>query len=156
LSYFARDYEQAIDQLTSLVQELPAYPDARKSLSDAYARVGKWEHATQELVAWLKLIQVNEDEIRSAQDILRRQGFRAFWRRHSRREDCPRNPDDYGMPFNRAVYSALVDDTEPAILWLHAAYRQHDNRLLDLKVDPQFDALRSDPRFADVLKSLGL
>jgi DNA-binding winged helix-turn-helix (wHTH) protein/tetratricopeptide (TPR) repeat protein len=156
LSYFARDYEQTIDQLTSLVHELPTYPDARKSLSDVYARVGKWERAAQELVAWLKLIQVDEDEIRSAQDILRRQGFRAFWRRHSRSEDCPRSPDDYGMPFNRAVYSALVDDTEPAIMWLHVAYRQHDNRLLDLKVDPEFDALRSDPRFGAVLKSLGL
>jgi DNA-binding winged helix-turn-helix (wHTH) protein/Flp pilus assembly protein TadD len=156
MSYFARDYDQAIDQLTSLVQEQPTYPDARKSLSDAYARVGEWEHASHELVTWLKLIQVNEDEIRSAQDILRRQGFRAFWERHSRSQECPRNPDEYGVPFNRAVYSALVDDTEPAIMWLRAAYRQHDNRLLDLKVDPEFDALRSDPRFADVLKSLGL
>jgi len=41
-------------------------------------------------------------------------------------------------------------------MWLRAAYRQLDNRLLDLKVDPEFDALRSDPRFGDVLKSLGL
>ena len=156
LSYFSKDYEQAIAQLTSLVQEQPAYSDARKSLSDAYARVEKWEQASQELVNWLKLIQINEDEIRSTQDILHRQGFRAFWRRHSRSKGCGRSADDYGVPFNRAVYSALVNDTDPAIMSLREAYRQHDNRLLDLKVDPEFDALRSDPRFQEVLKSIGL
>jgi DNA-binding winged helix-turn-helix (wHTH) protein len=156
LSYFARDYEQAIAQLTSLVQEQPAYSNARKSLSDAYARAGKWEQASQELVNWLKLIQINEDEIRFTQDILHWQGFRAFWRRHGRGQDCSRTAEDYGIPFNRAVYSALVNDTDSAIKSLQEAYRQHDNRLLDLKVNPEFDALRSDLRFGEILKRIGL
>jgi hypothetical protein len=92
----------------------------------------------------------------STQDILHRQGFSAFWRRHARSQDCSRSADDYGIPFKRAVYTALINDTDPAIMSLRGAYRQHDSRLLDLKVNPEFDTLRSDPRFLEVLKSIGL
>jgi hypothetical protein len=39
---------------------------------------------------------------------------------------------------------------------LRGAYEQHDTQLLDLKVDPRFDALRSDPEFSQFLGKIGL
>jgi tetratricopeptide (TPR) repeat protein len=155
LSYLARDYEQAIAQLTSLLKVQPEFADARKSLSDAYAREEQWDKASTELLTWLQQIQVDQGEIRTTQRVLREQGLPALWRQHSQGA-CHRNPDAYGIPFNRAAYSALLGKTDQGMQWLGRAYEQHDSRLLTLKVDPQFDKVRSDPQFVSLLEKMGL
>jgi DNA-binding winged helix-turn-helix (wHTH) protein/tetratricopeptide (TPR) repeat protein len=156
LRYLGRDYEQAITQLTSLLEMQPEFADARKSLSDAYAREGQWDKASTEFLKWLQQIQVDQEEIRTTQRVLREQGLPALWRQHSQGGACHRSPDSYGIPFNRAAYSALLGETDQAMRWLGRAYEQHDNRLLTLKVDPQFDKLRSDSHFVSLLEKIGL
>lgn len=45
-------------------------------------------------------------------------------------------------------------DKEKAFEYLDEAYQQRDWGLLNLKSSPMFDSLRSDPRFADLLKRM--
>ncbi len=49
-----------------------------------------------------------------------------------------------------------LGNNDQAIAWLEKAYAQHSNGLTALKVDPAFDPLRSDPRFQDLLRRVGL
>jgi len=156
LSYLARDYERAIDQLQLLVASQPDFPDARKMLSDAYAREGRWPEASAELLGWLSQADPNQDDLRAARRILREQGLRELWRQHARGTACHANPSSYGIPFYRAAYFALLEEKQPALEWLHNAYAQHDTQLLNLKVDPRFDALHSDPEFSQLLQQIGL
>lgn len=53
------------------------------------------------------------------------------------------------------AYAAL-GDKEKAFSLLEKAYRSHSMGLVWARVDPRFDLLRSDPRFADLLRRLGL
>jgi tetratricopeptide (TPR) repeat protein len=53
------------------------------------------------------------------------------------------------------VYAGLAQKDE-AFTWLERAYEAHDKGLTYLKIDPCVDPLRSDPRFADLLKRVGL
>jgi hypothetical protein len=53
------------------------------------------------------------------------------------------------------VYIAL-GDKEQAFAWLDKAEKARDALLARLKVDPRFDGLRSDPRFADLERRVGL
>ncbi len=39
---------------------------------------------------------------------------------------------------------------------LQKAYAEHSNAVLPIKVDPIYDPVRSDPRFQDLLRRLGL
>ena len=55
-----------------------------------------------------------------------------------------------------AVLYAGLGDKEKAIAALERAYIAHDLQLQYLKVEPHFDSLRSDPRFADLLRRVGL
>jgi tetratricopeptide (TPR) repeat protein len=49
-----------------------------------------------------------------------------------------------------------LSDSDQAFVWLDRAYEEHSNILQYLKVHPYFDPLRGDPRFADLLRRVGL
>jgi TolB-like protein/DNA-binding winged helix-turn-helix (wHTH) protein/Tfp pilus assembly protein PilF len=53
------------------------------------------------------------------------------------------------------IYASL-NEKEPAFKTLEAAYREHDSNLIGLKTEPWLDPLRSDPRFADLIRRVGL
>ncbi len=53
------------------------------------------------------------------------------------------------------VYAAL-GEREQALTWLEKAYEEHSDHLAFVKVDPAWDSLRSDPRFVDILRRVGL
>ena len=47
-----------------------------------------------------------------------------------------------------------LGDLDKAFEQLHAAYDTHGSAVTWLKVEPQFDALRSDPRYQELLQKL--
>ena len=53
------------------------------------------------------------------------------------------------------VYAAM-GDRDQAFRWLEEAFAAHDTFLPWLKVDPEFDALRGDPRFDDLVRRIGI
>jgi hypothetical protein len=53
------------------------------------------------------------------------------------------------------IYAALGDKDE-AFAWLGKACDAREAGVIWIKVDPMMDNLRSDPRFAEVVKSMGL
>ena len=54
-----------------------------------------------------------------------------------------------------ALVYAGMGDRDMAFEWLEKAYGEHGG-LVDLGVEPRWNSLRADPRFADLLKRLGL
>ena len=62
----------------------------------------------------------------------------------------------YASPYYVArVYFALKE-IDLGFEWLNKTYQEKDNRLLEIKVDPGLDEVRSDPRFKTLLKKVGL
>jgi Flp pilus assembly protein TadD len=53
------------------------------------------------------------------------------------------------------VYTGL-GDKDQAFAWLDKAYEERSNRLAYLKVEPTWDLIRSDPRFDELLRRIGL
>ena len=53
------------------------------------------------------------------------------------------------------VYAGL-GQKEDAFEWLEKAYQVHARDLLELKYDPHFNSLHSDPRFIDLVRRIGL
>ena len=49
-----------------------------------------------------------------------------------------------------------LDENEQAFAWLEEAYKEQSNMLQFVKVHPYFDPIRSDPRFADLVRRVGL
>jgi len=55
-----------------------------------------------------------------------------------------------------SVAYARLGDKSKALAWLEKACAVHSTELVSLKVNPCYGSLRSDPRFQDLLKRVGL
>ena len=62
----------------------------------------------------------------------------------------------YISPYYMAAIFVAQGEHDEAFNWLRTAVDQHDPNLPFLKVEPKFDGLRSDPRYAEVLRSVGI
>ncbi|MEJ7578885.1 MAG: tetratricopeptide repeat protein, partial [Pyrinomonadaceae bacterium] len=62
----------------------------------------------------------------------------------------------YVPPHNIAMVYNGLGERDEAFAWLEKAYEERDVRLTFLKVDPKWDSFRPDPRFADLLRRIGL
>jgi hypothetical protein len=70
-------------------------------------------------------------------------------------------PDDssksnYVPPVLVAEACLRVGDKECAFEWLEKGFEEHDDLMINLKVEPVFDGLRSDPRFQDLIRRVGI
>ncbi|MGB7489787.1 MAG: protein kinase [Thermoanaerobaculia bacterium] len=55
-----------------------------------------------------------------------------------------------------ARYYAAAGEIEMAFDWLDRAYQEREPQILHVVAYPQFDALRSDPRYEDLLRRIGI
>jgi tetratricopeptide (TPR) repeat protein len=62
----------------------------------------------------------------------------------------------YVSSYRVAAIHLGLEDKERAFEWLERAYEERDSWLAWLKVDPVLDDLRSDPRFSDLVRRVGL
>lgn len=62
----------------------------------------------------------------------------------------------YVSPYAFAFIYSVLGETDLAFEWFERAYEGHDPKLFNLKVNPQWDNLRRDPRFVDLLRRIGL
>src|SRR5579863_3840351 len=62
----------------------------------------------------------------------------------------------YVPPYQIARLYAALGDKEKAFEWLDTAYREHDFLLKELNTAFELDDLRSDPRFAELVRKVGL
>ena len=62
----------------------------------------------------------------------------------------------YISPMVFADLYSLLGEKDEAFKWMDKAYQERSSKLLDLKLDPDYDNLQSDPRFAALVSKIGL
>jgi hypothetical protein len=61
----------------------------------------------------------------------------------------------YVSPYGLAYIHVALGEKDEAFVLLNKAHEERSSDVIDLKVDPQLDPLRSDPRFAELLRRMG-
>ena len=59
-------------------------------------------------------------------------------------------------PYDVASFAILKGDGSLSLDWLEKSYQHHDYWMLFINVDPQYDPIRSDPRFQSIIHRLGV
>jgi TolB-like protein/tetratricopeptide (TPR) repeat protein len=145
---YSRDYERALQQAKKALEMEPANPSAIGWLGNAYERMGKYNEAMEQ---WEKLAKLNGND-KYATEMMQTfatSGYRGFLRKDAAYSEAQH---DYN---SAASDYALLGDKDAAFTALNKAFSIR-TAVLFIKIDPGYDNLRSDPRFADLLHRIGL
>jgi TolB-like protein/Tfp pilus assembly protein PilF len=151
IDYFSRQYDQALT-LIKTVRGLDINPpDWSFLLGDVYAEKGMYAESIGE---FLKSGN-GPDSLGHLGNAYARAGQVAAARKTIAKLEENVAKDGVGRYEIALVYTGLGEKQE-AFKWLEEAYNAHDVGLVYLKIDPCLDPLRSDPRFDDLSRRVGL
>ena len=149
--YFSRQYDQAL----SLIRRIRALdinpPDWSFLLGDVYAEKGMYAESIAE---FLKSGD-GPDSLGHLGNIYARAGHAAAARKTISQLEEHVRENGVGRYEIALVYAGLGKKQE-AFKWLEESYNARDVGLIYLKIDPCLDPLRSDPRFDDLVRRVGL
>ena len=144
---FARQYDEAIAQLKKTIEMDANFAPAHSALSLAYQLKGNYAESVEEQAKYEELTG-NQQSAALARESFARGGWQGFLRAMT----GERQPSKYKV----ATFHAVLSEKDKAFAELNKSYQEHETILGLLKVDPRFDSLRADPRFAEVLRRIGL
>jgi TolB-like protein/Tfp pilus assembly protein PilF len=154
VQYFKRDPARALKTFHTALELDPQLEVAPLALAEAYVQSSLLEQAMETLQ---ESTAPTEDEARLAAlgsvYGLSRQPERAR-QVLQQLEEVARHQHVSGYYFSQ-VYLAL-GETEPALDWLERAAEERSPLIVYVKVAPQFDKLRAEPRFHALLRRIGL
>ena len=152
--YFARRYDQSIDQFRAVLAVNPAFPRANLIIA-AYAQQTRFADAMARLREWERLDDGPWPRALAAY-LYGRQGKQREAQKALRELEKSDRSQMSDLLWPTIVAHVGMGLKEQAFAGLQEACRTHSSFLVALKVDPFFDPLRDDPRFQDLLRCVGL
>jgi tetratricopeptide (TPR) repeat protein len=151
-------FDKAIELLNKNVAENPTFGRAHLGLAHAYWGLRKYPEAIEEYKASGKL---EGDETTIGIGAALDSGFRSGgWPAALRKtieflQARRKSTHDAGFAYQIARRYADLGDKDHAFEWLNLAYQDHDIELIQPRTDFPFDSLRSDPRYAELVRRIG-
>jgi eukaryotic-like serine/threonine-protein kinase len=146
------DYDRAIAQLNKSLENSPNAPITRYNLFRLYSAKLMHDQAASELERSLTLAG-RELDASAVNASYKHDGYEGLLRTMIQINSDP-SPKEYD-PERVAEGYMLLGDKEQALVWLNKAYDAHFG-LNFIKVNFTWDSVRSDPRYADLLRRMGL
>lgn len=153
--YFARRYDEAIAEDIRIVDMGADFSAVRESLVGSYRRKGADDQAFDWFVRGQVLSEETPDEIQLWKTIYARSGWRGIFERQLEQAKESENQGKTSPVLLARLYSRL-ENREQAFAYLEKAFSQRLMAMVTLRVQPDFDFLRSDPRFHDLLRRVNL
>lgn len=67
-----------------------------------------------------------------------------------------RSTGHYVIPYEFAWIYAALGDTEQTFEWLQKCFEERDPNLAYIRIEPGFDGIHDDPRYASLMRRIGL
>jgi TolB-like protein/tetratricopeptide (TPR) repeat protein len=149
IHYLARDYQAAIDQFEATLASEPNFAYAHTLLGEAYAQLGRYPEAIASMRRSFELEPWPNTQVRLA----------SVYAKSGETTQAPQVVEEQkgiADPMLIAQLFVATGEHERAFEWLQRAVDQRSPFLNELRVEPRYDPIRSDSRFADLLRKLDL
>jgi tetratricopeptide (TPR) repeat protein len=151
--FYARQYDRALAKGRENVDKDPNFLTSKLILGHIYEEKAMYPEA---IAAFQDSVRLSKDDvvISSLGNALAVAG---------KKKDALRALDDlqriskerHVSPYSYALLYVGLRDKDRAFEWLERAYAERSPKVVYLKVEPQLDVLRSDPRFDNLTKKMG-
>jgi eukaryotic-like serine/threonine-protein kinase len=141
----AHRYDEAMQQFHNCIDIDPSFRPAHGKLARLYAKLGNWGSAEQEFLAYTGLTNspAMQPTAKAFSDLLQAD-LRV-------RDKAGHAPETWW-----AFSFAVLGDSDQTIAWLRKAVANRDSEFPYEVRNPLFDFLRSDARYAELMRSAGL
>jgi tetratricopeptide (TPR) repeat protein len=154
---YARQYDEAISVCKKVANENPTFADVHRQLATAYWGKRMYSQVIEERKVYG---QLSGDRYNSEYAAALEQGFRSGGWNGALTKGIEvrqrQRKTGYGSAYDIAFLYADLGNKDQAFKWLDTAYQEHDFNLINLKTDFLLDPLHSDPRFAELVRKVGL
>jgi TolB-like protein/DNA-binding winged helix-turn-helix (wHTH) protein/Tfp pilus assembly protein PilF len=166
--YLARRYDLTIQQSEKSLELAPEFPWPHFDLGQVYQSTGRPGEAVPEFMKAEELFGMSQDRLSELRKMYHQLGEKGYWRKIlAFCEEASAHPRkfanssgygwcDYMQNADVAAVQARLGDFDAALASLEKGYTKHEAVLIYLKVSPTWDPLRSDPRFQDIVRRVGL
>jgi TolB-like protein/Tfp pilus assembly protein PilF len=155
MEYFARHYDEALAHYRAAIDMDKHFFFSQLGLAQVYLEKGLFQQAISALKAGVRLANDSTFALARLAHGHAVAGERKRAHTILKRLRAP-SQQRYVSPFDVALVHAGLQDYDEAFRWLQRALEERSPWLGYLQVDPQFDPLRGDPRFRELLGRLGL
>jgi TolB-like protein/predicted Ser/Thr protein kinase len=155
----SRQFDKSTEICKRIMADNPTFGRSHYVMGAVYWYEHKYSEAIQE---WKSGTQLEDDknliEVMAAMDTGFRSGGKAGALRGAIEVQLAQHKakNGYVSPYSIAVNYADLGDKDHAFQWLDLAFQERDGSLIGIRTDPTFDSVRSDPRYADLVRRIGL
>ncbi len=153
--YLARRYDEAIVQLKRVVRMDANFFRTYIGLSRSFEQKGDYAQAFEWFLRGETQRGKSAEELNAWKTVYDESGWQGVLQRQL---EMSKEKEKKGEAKSAAVVrlSAQLGDTEQAFAYLEKSYQKHELLMVQLLIDPRLDSLRSDPRFDEMVKRVGL
>ena len=153
--YFIKEYDRALKQLSATIELDPNFGVAHFYMGMVLEGKQMYEEAVSEYKKALSLIGRNGEVLAYVGHAYAMSG-RVSEARAVLDELERLQPDSSAPYYFVALIYAAMGEKDEAFRYLWLGYEQHSEEVALIKMDPMMQSLRDDPRFASLVKSIGL
>ena len=152
LMYLGR-HDEAVSQFKKLAEIDSTFLSAYTHLARVYRLQGKNDEWFAAYYKWLSLLGEKPEALARYTEAYRRGGMNEVLR--YRLTILTPRANEYGVPYVLGRIHAVLGDKDKALQWLTRAAEERDDFATHITVDPEFDSLRTDARFQQLLRRIG-
>jgi serine/threonine-protein kinase len=151
---FARDHDKALEQFQKALELEPNFPAALQYIPLAYVQKGMYEEAIAHIQSAPESAGL---PITGSPGYVYAMAGRTQEARAMIEElKVLRGKQEYISPLGIASIYAGLGEKDEAIAWLEKGFEERAFQMQMLKMDPRWDKLRSDQRFTELVRRVGL
>ena len=158
---FGGKQDEAIAQFKKTIELFPDAISPRNNIAAIYEAKGMHVDAIEHRKVQAKILGVSADDIKRLQLAFEKDGYKGFVQKQidnqleSQRSSLEKDKNAFLPGFRIALDYARLQDKDKTFEYLNKAYDQREPQIPELKIYLQFDFLRDDPRFKELLKKVG-
>jgi TolB-like protein/DNA-binding winged helix-turn-helix (wHTH) protein/Tfp pilus assembly protein PilF len=148
-------YDQEMEQCRKTLEMDPNFAEAHHCLADSYRNKRMYKEAVAE---FQKAVNLSKDDLTYLALLGNAYGLAGERGEATKilNELKARSKHEYVSPDNFCDLYVALGDKDRAFAWLERAYEEHTDAISGLKLWRKYDPLRSDPRYQELLRRVGL